>query len=482
MVNIDKFESEFEFDKIKSKPFSPFGQLMGVLPASSGKVALPKSFSKLMIDPSSPIIDFYPTDFKLDLNGKMYNWQAVILLPFVDADRLVKTIKPLEDELNEDLKRMNGIGHTLIYCNKSHPMSRQIAPLYAADDDDDNSRKSLNAQLAQGINGFIFKANKMDSVPVDEALTPPNAMRRSLKVIKSGVNVISCCYKMPPYTLHRSELLDGVEELEPQLDATDFERMEKAPRFGKPRQFKRRDTHFNYNRGWDANIGYEGGKYKAKHRKNSQHELHYQQTRKEYNDHHSFQRPQAAVITQSKWIKKSSSQKVDNSHLSVKKFPVFDPYPNECDPYKHRPSNAPYPVDPQVDYSQFNNGHNNRNKRGRRGGHRQYNSQRNQQQQQQNYHQYNNRNNNAAAASYYHQQPAHQQWYPQQGYAPPQNQYYAQYQPQQQPMPYYSAQHPPQQQGQQQQYTRHYNDYNRQQHASYKPKQSNNGQNARKWG
>ena len=36
----------------------------------------------------SPIIDFYPTDFRIDLNGKKYAWQDVALLPFVDEDRL----------------------------------------------------------------------------------------------------------------------------------------------------------------------------------------------------------------------------------------------------------------------------------------------------------------------------------------------------------------------------------------------------------
>jgi 5'-3' exoribonuclease 2 len=50
----------------------------------------------------SPIIDFYPEDFKIDLNGKKFAWQGVALLPFVDEKRLKKAVKSLFDELTED--------------------------------------------------------------------------------------------------------------------------------------------------------------------------------------------------------------------------------------------------------------------------------------------------------------------------------------------------------------------------------------------
>ncbi len=33
---------------------------------------------------TSPIIDYYPTSFRTDLNGKQQEWEAVVLIPFID--------------------------------------------------------------------------------------------------------------------------------------------------------------------------------------------------------------------------------------------------------------------------------------------------------------------------------------------------------------------------------------------------------------
>ena len=48
---------------------------MGVFPAASAH-ALPESHQAIMKDEDSPIIDFYPVNFNLDMNGKKFAWQA----------------------------------------------------------------------------------------------------------------------------------------------------------------------------------------------------------------------------------------------------------------------------------------------------------------------------------------------------------------------------------------------------------------------
>ena len=45
-----------------------------------------------MYEETSPIINFYPRDFELDMNGKKQDWEAVVKIPFIDQARLLRAM------------------------------------------------------------------------------------------------------------------------------------------------------------------------------------------------------------------------------------------------------------------------------------------------------------------------------------------------------------------------------------------------------
>jgi 5'-3' exoribonuclease 1 len=94
------------------QPFKPFQQLMGVLPDRSKKI-VPEAYHPLMTNEESPIIDFYPRDFKLDMNGKKMEWEAVVKIPFIQEDRLLSAMATKEQDLTDDEKSRNSFGVSL---------------------------------------------------------------------------------------------------------------------------------------------------------------------------------------------------------------------------------------------------------------------------------------------------------------------------------------------------------------------------------
>lgn len=93
----------------KGQPFKPYEQLMGVLPDRSKRI-VPKAYHDLMTNPNSPIVDFYPRDFELDMNGKKMDWEAVVKIPFIDEKRLLDAMATKNDDLEPDEKARNGFG------------------------------------------------------------------------------------------------------------------------------------------------------------------------------------------------------------------------------------------------------------------------------------------------------------------------------------------------------------------------------------
>ncbi|KAJ2882968.1 exonuclease II Exo2, partial [Coemansia asiatica] len=108
-------------------PYTPYEQLMCVLPPYSRKL-LPAPLRALMVDVNSPIRDLFPTSFEVDMNGKKMPWEAVVLINFVDVDRIRAAMTSKLALLSEDETRRNSRGKNMLYS---------YAPLDVDEDSDD---------------------------------------------------------------------------------------------------------------------------------------------------------------------------------------------------------------------------------------------------------------------------------------------------------------------------------------------------------
>ncbi|KAI8137507.1 XRN 5'-3' exonuclease N-terminus-domain-containing protein [Fennellomyces sp. T-0311] len=108
LKNIEKYQ-DVSFDL--GRPFRPYEQLMGVLPTLS-KQLLPVAYRELMTSTTSPILDFYPSNFDMDLNGKKQDWEAVVRIPFIDEKRLLEAMKTYEHRLTKSEKKRSQFGES----------------------------------------------------------------------------------------------------------------------------------------------------------------------------------------------------------------------------------------------------------------------------------------------------------------------------------------------------------------------------------
>lgn len=164
----DIADMETSFDK--GKPFKPFEQLMGVLPASSNH-AIPEIFHDLMSNPASEIIDFYPEDFPVDLNGKKFAWQGVVLLPFIDEHRLLAAMEKKYPQLSDDEKSRNTMGRDVLLISDGHPLYQELVANFYSKKPGPPTFK-LNMRVSEGLAGKVER---------NESYIPHSALVSSLE-------------------------------------------------------------------------------------------------------------------------------------------------------------------------------------------------------------------------------------------------------------------------------------------------------------
>ena len=67
-----------------------------------------------MINEDSPIKEFYPIEFETDLNGKQQEWEAIVLIPFINEARLVSAMEACSNRLRDEVSEPLLVSVTLI--------------------------------------------------------------------------------------------------------------------------------------------------------------------------------------------------------------------------------------------------------------------------------------------------------------------------------------------------------------------------------
>ena len=217
MVDLELISTEFEL----GQPFKPFDQLMGVLPAASAH-ALPPAFYPLMADEDSPIIDFYPKHFDLDMNGKRFAWQAVALLPWIDADRLLKETRNLDCTLTPEEAHRNTINIELLYAHEQLPISKcmlKVANVASKIDDEDIREKcalKIPAADADGACGEVLPLKASDGDCCPKIIESPMMREENI-----NENRVVCARYRLGTTKVPPRLLEGTVLPKPMLDQSD---------------------------------------------------------------------------------------------------------------------------------------------------------------------------------------------------------------------------------------------------------------------
>ncbi|TPX50279.1 hypothetical protein SeLEV6574_g01014 [Synchytrium endobioticum] len=189
------------------EPFKPFEQLMAVFPARS-RQHIPSAFHQLMTDPDSPIYDFYPIRFDVDMDGKKYAWQGVAKLPWIDENRLLEAMSPVYPLLTSEEVSRNQFGYDILYFGCSHELFESLCRLYGKKAVTEPMQ--LDPKLSQNMHGTVLP---------DPDLCPPGTKfpsqltSQNLKDI-DDVQSLSAFYLMPKFPaghVFRAELKRGVE-------------------------------------------------------------------------------------------------------------------------------------------------------------------------------------------------------------------------------------------------------------------------------
>lgn len=114
----------------RTVPFPPYQQLLSVLPPKSANL-IPAPLNRLLTDENSPIKQFCPDTFEVDLSGKRREWQGIVILPIIDIEIMRKAyFEKIGNVDQRELKR-NFTGRSYVYVYS--PIPKGIFKSYYGD-------------------------------------------------------------------------------------------------------------------------------------------------------------------------------------------------------------------------------------------------------------------------------------------------------------------------------------------------------------
>jgi 5'-3' exoribonuclease 2 len=221
LKNIERFQKDCKNFEL-AEPFKPVEQLMAVLPEDS-KHAIPKASRWLMYDEESPIIDFYPKEVPVDPNGKAMPWLWVVLLPFIEEDRLLAAYKPTVEKWTstELFCNARGLDDGYVYVHKTHPLAPKLEILYESADGSSPAKLRVTDGSAgkRGLTGSIRLplSNEVIKVEAEVQVELPASAEQIKRSTHDNLftepiheNMALCAaFTEPPKLSHKSVLLPG---------------------------------------------------------------------------------------------------------------------------------------------------------------------------------------------------------------------------------------------------------------------------------
>ena len=105
--DLAKYFKDFRFTNYpESYPNDPFQQLLSIL-SSKNHDLIPHPLDTLMTSKNSPLYEYYPDTFTIDVSGKRKAWEGKAILPIIDQKLLKETYKSVIDKVDTRLTYLN---------------------------------------------------------------------------------------------------------------------------------------------------------------------------------------------------------------------------------------------------------------------------------------------------------------------------------------------------------------------------------------